>query len=479
MTLDIAFDNSYARLPDRFFARLDPVPVAAPALIRLNTVLAQELGLDAEALRGPEGLAMLAGNAVPEGAAPLAQAYAGHQFGGFVPQLGDGRALLLGEVIDRAGRRRDIQLKGSGRTPFSRMGDGRAWIGPVLREYIVSEAMHALGVPTTRALAAVTTGEDVFREGRMPGAILTRVASSHIRVGTFQYFAVRGDEDGLRTLFEHTRARHHPDAHTPLEVLRAVVAAQARLVAQWMGLGFIHGVMNTDNTHIGGETIDYGPCAFMDAYHPDMVFSSIDEFGRYAYSNQPQVAVWNLAQFATCLLPLMDSDQEAAIAAATEAVHEFSDHFQAAWLARFRAKLGLAREEDGDAELIETLLARMAALRTDFTRSFRGLADGSARAEFAEPEAFDAWAAQWRARLAREGRPDAEVTAALRAANPAFIPRNHRVEEAIQAALAGDFAPFHRLCEVLERPYDAQPEAADLLAAPRQQEVVRRTFCGT
>ncbi|PQO23591.1 YdiU family protein [Rhodobacteraceae bacterium WD3A24] len=479
MVLNIAFDNSYARLPEKFHVRLDPTPVAAPRLIRLNAALAREMGLDVQALAGAEGLAMLSGNAVPDGAEPLAQAYAGHQFGGFVPQLGDGRAHLLGEVVGPDGRRRDIQLKGSGRTPFSRMGDGRAWIGPVLREYILSEAMHALGVPTTRALAAVATGETVHREGPRPGAVLTRVADSHIRVGTFQYFAVRDDTEAIRTLTEHAIARHFPAAEGPRGLLRAAVAAQARLVAQWMALGFIHGVMNTDNAHVGGLTIDYGPCAFMDGYHPETVFSSIDAQGRYGYANQPQMAVWNLAQFATCLLPLMGGDQEAAVGEATEMVHEFAPLYQQAWLDQFRAKLGLERAEDGDATLIETLLGRMAQQRADFTRTFRGLADGTARAEFAEPEAFDAWAGDWRARLAREGREGAELDAALRTANPAFIPRNHRVEAAIEAAAAGDEAPFNRLCEVLARPYDDQPEARDLRDAPRRDEAVHRTFCGT
>lgn len=479
MSLQIAFDNSYARLPDRFFARLAPEPVAAPALIRLNDALAAELGLDPAALRAGDGVAMLAGNATPPGAEPLAQAYAGHQFGGFVPQLGDGRAHLIGEVIDRNGRRRDIQLKGSGRTPFSRMGDGRAWIGPVLREYLMSEAMHALGVPTTRALAAVSTGDWIFREGRMPGAVLTRVASSHIRVGTFQYFAVRGDTEALDALTRHTIARHHPDAQGPLDLVRKVVAAQARLVADWMSIGFIHGVMNTDNTHVGGETIDYGPCAFMDGYHPDTVFSSIDDYGRYAYSNQPQIAVWNLAQLATCLLPLIDSDQDRAVEAATEVVHEFAPLYQAAWLARFRAKLGLLTQDASDAELIEALLGHMAAQQADFTRIFRGLSDGTARDEFRDPTAFDAWAQDWQARLAREGRDMAQARAAARGASPAFIPRNHLVESALTAALSQDYAPFHRLCDVLAHPFDDQPDHADLQAPPPPGSAVHRTFCGT
>ncbi len=479
MTLRIAFDNSYARLPDRFHARLDPEPVPTPRLIALNRDLAAALGLDPQALTEPEGVAMLAGNALPAGAEPIAQVYAGHQFGGFVPQLGDGRAVLLGEVKDRHGRRQDIQLKGSGRTPFSRMGDGRAWLGPVLREYIVSEAMHALGVPTTRALAAVATGDWVFREDRLPGAVLTRVAESHIRVGTFQFFAARRDVEALRLLYEHTRARHYPETTTPLEFLRAGIARQARLIAQWMALGFIHGVMNTDNCHVGGLTIDYGPCAFMDAYHPETVFSSIDQHGRYAYANQPQIAVWNLAQFASTLLPLMGEDVNSAIEEATAAVHEFPDLYAAAWLERFRAKIGLAEARDGDAALIETLLGRMARQGADFTRVFSGLVRGAARDEFVEPEAWDSWAKDWTARLAAEGRDVATAQAAAARVNPLRIPRNHRVEEAIKAAVAGDLAPFERLCTALADPFAEIAEFADLEAAPQPGERVRATFCGT
>ena len=496
MTLRMSFDNSYARLPDRFFARLDPTPVAEPRLLMLNRKLAAELGLDAEALAAPGGVAMLAGNRVPEGAEPLAQAYAGHQFGGWVPQLGDGRAILLGEVVapagsPLAGRRFDLQLKGSGRTPFSRMGDGRAWLGPVLREYIVSEAMHALGVPTTRALAAVATGETVIREAPLPGAVLTRVAASHIRVGTFQYFAARQDAEALRLLAEHALARHYPEAREAerpaLALLEAVIGRQARLVARWMGLGFIHGVMNTDNSAISGETIDYGPCAFMDAYHPEKVFSSIDQFGRYAYANQPQIAVWNMAQLASSLLPLIDAEEARAVALATEAVHRFAEHYDAAWRAVFGAKLGLDKPREADAGLAQDLLAAMARNGADFTRLFRALAglgdapgaDAPARAEFIDPTEFDAWAVRWRARLKREKRGEAARAAAMRAANPAFIPRNHRVEQAIAAAVDGDLGPFERLVTVLERPHDDQRGAADLQQAPEAHEAVAQTFCGT
>ena len=487
--LALPFDNSYARLPPRFFARQDPVAVAAPGPIAVNRALALALGLDPEALAGPEGVAMVAGNRVPAGAEPLAQAYAGHQFGGWSHQLGDGRALLLGEIVAPpgspfAGRRFDLQLKGSGPTVFSRRGDGRAWIGPVIREYLVSEAMAALGVPTTRALAAATTGEPVIREARArPGAVLLRVASSHIRIGTFQYFRAREDLEALQILTAHVIARHYPAAEGPLGLLDAVIEAQARLIAQWMALGFIHGVMNTDNMAVSGETIDYGPCAFMDAYHPDTVFSSIDAYGRYAYASQPQIAVWNLAQFATCLLPLMveaGAAPEAAVEAATASVHRFAEAYQAAWLARFRAKLGLATAEEGDRALIETLLSRMALLNADFTRVFRGLAEGTARAEFAEPEAYDAWAEDWQARLAREpGGAEAGAATRMAAVNPALIPRNHRVEAAIAAAEAGDLGPFRRLNAALARPFDPEPGTEDLRAAPLPEERVLQTFCGT
>jgi serine/tyrosine/threonine adenylyltransferase len=479
MTLHIPFDNSYARLPGRLYARLAPTPVAQPSLVKVNGALARELGLDPKALASEDGVAVLAGNRVPEGADPLAQAYAGHQFGGWVPQLGDGRAILLGEVIDSRGVRRDIQLKGSGRTPYSRMGDGRAWLGPVLREYIVSEAMHALGIPTTRALAAVATGETVLREAPLPGAVLTRVASSHIRVGTFQYFAARQDLEALKALMDHVIERHYPAVDGALALLNAVIDRQAALVAAWMGVGFIHGVLNTDNTHVAGETIDYGPCAFMDTYRSDQVYSSIDHYGRYAYNRQPDVLVWNLAQLATALLPLMGEDRNAAIEAATEAVHRFPDRFQAEWLRVFRGKIGLATEEDGDAELAQRLLTRMETLRADFTNTFRALGTPAARDEFLDPQGFDAWEAEWRARLAREGAsPEARREAILRA-NPAVIPRNHRVEEAIKAGVEGDFAPFHRLVEVLGRPFDDGPDITDLRRPPAEDEVVRQTFCGT
>lgn len=472
MTHAPTFQNSYARLPERFFTKQMATPVRAPALLAVNDALAAEMGLDADWLRSDDGLAMLAGNAVPDGAEPLAQAYAGHQFGGWNPQLGDGRALLLGEVTGPDGKHWDIQLKGSGPTPYSRMGDGRAWLGPVIREYLVSEAMHALGVSTTRALAAVTTGEIVLRESPLPGAVLTRVASSHLRVGTFQFFAARQDEEALATLCDYAIKRHYPDANGPLGLLNAVIAAQAKLIAKWMGLGFIHGVMNTDNMTISGETIDYGPCAFIETHHPETVYSSIDRHGRYAYANQPEIGVWNLAQLATALLPLIDADRDKGIALATEAVHRFPDLYQAAYLEVFAAKLGVDPAHPEAQNLIDAFLGLITG-RADFTLAFRGLASGQTRDLFEEKAGFNAWSALWTAaRL-----PEWERVLPL--ANPAFIPRNHRIEEAIQAGVAGDFAPFHRLHEVLKTPFIDQPEHVDLQTPATQDNAVRETFCGT
>jgi serine/tyrosine/threonine adenylyltransferase len=482
------FDNSYARLPDRFFARLAPTPVAQPRLIKLNEKLAVRLGLDPPKLASPEGVAMLSGNVVPEGGEPLAMAYAGHQFGGFVPQLGDGRAILLGEVIDRDGVRRDIQLKGAGPTPFSRRGDGRAALGPVLREYIVSEAMAALDIPTTRALAAVTTGETVWRETALPGAVFARVASGHIRIGTFQFFAARGDVEGIRVLVEHVTARHYPEAarapNPALALLESVIARQADLVVQWLLVGFIHGVMNTDNMTISGETIDYGPCAFMDAYDPATVFSSIDTGGRYAYGNQPSIALWNLTRLAETLLPLLADDENAAGEIAQAALGVFAPRFQAAYAAGLSRKLGLLQSEPDDFALAQDLLHRMTANGADFTLTFRRLsdpaADASVRSLFANPEFFDEWAAKWRARLARDGGDPKARQKLMRAANPAFIPRNHRVEEAIVAAVErGDFAPFETLLAVLSRPCEDQPEFAAYTDPPKPDQIVHQTFCGT
>ena len=486
------FDNSYARLPDRFHVRLAPTPVAAPRLVKLNRRLASELGLDPDALATAEGVEILAGNRIPGGSEPIAQAYAGHQFGGFVPQLGDGRAILLGEVVDRAGLRRDIQLKGSGKTPFSRGGDGRAALGPVLREYIVSEAMAALGIPTTRSLAAVSTGEPVFRERALPGAVLTRVASSHVRIGTFQFFAARGDEEALRLLADHVIARHYPDvaaaAHPYLALLERAVARQAELVAQWLLVGFVHGVMNTDNATIAGETIDYGPCAFLDAYHPETAFSSIDHQGRYAYGAQPRIAAWNLARLAETLLPLLGDDVEAAVAQANDVLGGFSPRFSQAMLSGLRRKLGLFTEDEGDAALGQGLLDAMAGNGADFTLTFRRLCDAVADPEadsrvrrlFDEPGAYDAWAQRWRLRLAREPQHEPLRRATMQAANPAYIPRNHRVEAALAAAVEhGDFEPFEELLAVLAKPFEERPAFAAHAEPPPPGQGPYRTFCGT
>jgi serine/tyrosine/threonine adenylyltransferase len=488
--MPFAFDCSYARLPDRFYARVRPTPVARPALLAVNDDLAETLGLTREELTSDQGLATLAGNHVPEGADPVALAYAGHQFGSFVPQLGDGRAILLGEVIDRDGLRRDVQLKGSGRTPFSRGGDGRAAIGPVLREYLVSEAMAALGVPTTRALAAVATGEPVYRETPLQGAVLTRIAASHLRVGTFAYFAARKDRQALVTLVDYALARHYPEAPRPegpaQALLDSVITAQSALVARWLSLGFVHGVMNTDNTSISGETLDYGPCAFLDAYDPTRTFSSIDRGGRYAFGSQPRIALWNLTRLAEAVLPLVDDDEGRAVAIVTERLETFPGRFEAAYGAELRRKLGLSTEREGDAELAQGLLDRMAAGKVDYTLCFRRLSEVAAGGDearvgelFAEPEGFAAWARAYRARLAEEPSSLEERGARMRRASPAVIPRNHRVEEMIAAATLGDLGPFERLRRALARPYEDLPEAADLEAPPGEEQWRYRTFCGT
>jgi uncharacterized protein YdiU (UPF0061 family) len=488
---DISFDNSYARLPEAFYQRVSPARVANPTLLRANDALARRLRIDPAFLRSPEGIAVLSGNAIAPGSEPIALAYAGHQFGHFVPQLGDGRAVLLGEVVDTAGKRHDLQLKGSGPTRFSRRGDGRAALGPVIREYIVSEAMAALGIPTTRSLAAVLTGEGVMRERVLPGGVLTRVASSHLRVGTFQYFAAQGDVANLRVLADYAIARHYPAARDAddrtIAFFDAVVRALADLVAQWMRVGFIHGVLNTDNTSIAGETIDYGPCAFMDAFDPDKVFSSIDQFGRYAFANQPAIIKWNLARFAETLLPLMADDGEKAVEAANASLAQFDHHYNTAYLAGLRRKLGFRRALQGDTELGADLLARMAENRADFTVTFRALSEAAAdpvrdadvRALFADPEAYDHWARRWRERLAREQEEPAERRARMRAVNPMFIPRNHRIEIAIREAENGEFERFHELVEVLAHPYDDQPRFSGYAAPPRPGEEVLQTFCGT
>ncbi len=486
------FTNSYVRLPERFYARLPPTPVAAPRLIRVNHALAEELGIDPRALGAEAGVHALAGNRVPHGAEPIAMAYAGHQFGNWVPQLGDGRAILLGEITGKDGVRYDIQLKGSGPTPFSRRGDGRAALGPVLREFIVSEAMAALGIPTTRTLAAVTTGEIVLRqEGPLPGAVLTRVSKSHVRVGTFEYFGNGGDTEAVRLLADYVIARLYPsaaEADAPYRaLLDAVIGRTAYLIAQWQLIGFIHGVMNTDNASIAGETIDYGPCAFMDSYDPATVFSSIDEGGRYAYGNQPRIAHWNLVRFAQALLPLLGPDEESAIKTAQEAINTYPARFEAAYHQGLRLKVGFMRAQDGDLPLIGELFRHMADGRADFTLTFRRLSDCAAggdvqplRALFDNAAALDVWLDKWRARLALEKTAEGDRAAAMRLVNPAYIPRNHRVEAAIAAAQErGDYGPFDELMIVLARPFDDQPAYATYQDPPKPDEIVRQTFCGT
>ncbi len=458
--MTIPFDNSFVNLPKSFYMHQDPLPVAAPALVKFNHGLAAEIGVSSEDFP----VEVLAGNAVPEGAAPLAAAYAGHQFGGFSPQLGDGRAVLLGEVIGPDGTRRDIQLKGAGRTYFSRGGDGRAAIGPVLREYLVSEAMHALGVPTTRALAAVTTGEPVQRETPLSGAVLARVAQSHLRVGSFQFHYARQDKAALEALAEYARARHYPEAEGPLGLLDAVVSAQAKLIAKWMGLGFIHGVMNTDNVAISGETIDYGPCAFMDTYHPETVFSSIDRKGRYAYANQPKIALWNLSQLAQTLVPLVGE-----VAPLEASLNRFGDIYAAEFTRIFTAKLGLAKP---DVDFITDTLKMMANEGVDFTLFFKRLAYGQdIESLFETPTTAQDWHANWQ----KKHLPNAD----MKAANPVFIPRSHRIEAALSAAEHGDFTPFEKLHAILARPFEEQPEHAAFENPPTEEERVLATFCGT
>ena len=470
-----AFDDSFARELEGLYMPWEAAPVPEPRMLALNEELAAELGADPGALNGPHGLAVLAGNAVPAGAAPIAQAYAGHQFGGYSPRLGDGRALLLGEVVDVHGRRRDLHMKGSGRTPFARGGDGKAAVGPMLREYLIGEAMHALGIPTTRALAVVATGERVARETLLPGAVLTRVAASHIRVGTFQYAAANGGPALVKRLADHSIARHHPEAagagNPYLALFERVLDAQASLIARWMLVGFIHGVMNTDNMAISGETIDYGPCAFMDAYDPATVFSSIDHGGRYAYANQPGIAIWNLARLAEALLPLVDDDTDTAVAAATEVLESFPGRYHEHFTGGMRAKLGLAGEHPEDRELISDLLALLEAEGVDFTGFFRALSGSTARGLFGDPSAFDAWDRRWQAR-----NPD---RAGMDRVNPVYIPRNHHVEDALAAATAGDLGPFHRLLDVLVRPFEERPGLEDHATPAPASFGSYVTFCGT
>ena len=483
------FDNSYADELQGLYTAWQGEKAPAPEIVALNRELALELRLDPDALDSEQGAAILAGSETPEGAAPLAQAYAGHQFGGFSPQLGDGRALLVGELIDRQGVRRDLHLKGSGRTPFSRSGDGKAVLGPVLREYLIGEAMHALGVPTTRALAAVTTGEQVVRQGPEPGAVLARVAASHLRVGTFEFFSARGDIEKVRRLADYALQRHFPDRADAddryLELFRAVRDRQAALVAQWMSVGFVHGVMNTDNVTISGETIDYGPCAFIDAYDPAAVFSSIDRGGRYAFGNQPAIAQWNLARFVETLLPLIDDAEEEAVRVATVEVQAFTAIYRRLWFERMGAKLGLAPSEEGDLDMVNELLLAMEGQNVDYTGFFRRLADaarGDARGaldSFDDPTTLEPWLGRWTSRLAGTGQTASAAADAMDRVNPVYIPRNHKVEEALDAAVQGDLQPFRRLLAVLRKPFERRP-GLEAYEGPAPDEFgPYRTFCGT
>ncbi len=473
------FDHSYARLPAALFERASPVPVTAPGLAIFNESLALSLGLDPGVLNAPDGAEIFAGNQIPPGAGPIAQAYAGHQFGHFT-NLGDGRAILLGEHLAPDGRRFDFQLKGSGRTPYSRGGDGRAALGPMLREYIISEAMHGLGIPTTRSLAVATTGEAVQRDAPLPGAVLTRVAASHIRVGTFEFASALPDRSVLSALLDHTLMRHYPELagteNRALAFFEAVSERQASLLAQWLLVGFVHGVMNTDNMALSGETIDYGPCAFMDNYDPATVFSSIDRHGRYAYANQPRMAQWNLARLAEALLPLVHENEKEAVSLAEEAVEKFGGVFQRYWLEGMRAKLGLFMAEDEDLALAHDLLKAMHEARADFTNTFVALTE---RASGREGGILPAWEDRWLQRLRRQPQDAGAVVARMRAANPRVVPRNHRVEEALSAAGQGDFAVMRRLLGVLVRPFQDEDENVPYAEPPKPGGGAYRTFCGT
>lgn len=486
--MTFSFDNTYAHLPDEFFRKALPTPVRAPQLIAFNEQLADNLGIDHENFNVEKLLKVLAGNAIASGSKPIAMAYSGHQFAGFSPQLGDGRAILLGEVIDRKGVRRDIQLKGAGPTPFSRRGDGRSALGPVLREYIVSEAMTALGVPTTRALAAVASGEHVIREGPTTGGVFTRVASSHIRVGTFQWFAARQDTENLKVLADYVIDRHYPhvaDENNPYQaLLQNVIDRQADLIAHWMQLGFIHGVMNTDNMTVSGETIDYGPCAFLDNFHPMKKFSSIDQQGRYAFANQSPIGLWNLSRFAETLLPLLDDDEDSAVELAKTALDTYTDRHGDALRRRFTAKIGISDPTDDAWDLSQELLTAMGNGEADFTLVFRHLStalesddDATLVSLFSTPGDITQWLKQWRALL--QDTEQQQAVALMRSSNPIFIPRNHRIEQAIQAGYEGNFEPFHQLNAVLKQPWTEQPQHAEFELAPAPEEVVCATFCGT
>jgi len=485
----IQFDNSYARLPDSFYSKTNPDPVENPELIIFNHVLAEELGVAGIDSDESDMVGVFSGNKIIEGSEPIAMAYAGHQFGGFSPQLGDGRAILLGELTSQIGIRYDLQLKGSGRTPWSRGGDGRSALGPVLREYLVSEAMARFGVPTTRALAAVTTGEEVARQTLVPGGILTRIATGFVRVGTFEYFSAKRNLPAIKQLADYEIERHYPDvklAENPYAAfLAAVVDRQAKLIAQWMSFGFIHGVMNTDNMSIAGETIDYGPCAFMDEFSHNRVYSSIDRNARYAYNNQAKIGQWNLVRLAETLLPLLvqGDDDKAAVTIAQDTLNAYGDLYNDYWLAGMRRKLGLSEEHDGDAELLGELLDIMQGNKADFTLTFFYLSQLDqlqARALFANPKEFDTWAVKWQDRLAKESLSDDQHQMIMQAVNPAYIPRNHQVEAAIRAAEDhNNFSVFHSLHEVLQNPFELQKGKDNYLLPPKPEEVVHQTFCGT
>jgi uncharacterized protein YdiU (UPF0061 family) len=484
------FNNTYATLPENFFSRVYPTKVTSPKFLLTNLELGIDLGLSAAELESDEFLSIFSGNRVPEGASPIALAYAGHQFGVFVPSLGDGRAILLGEVVSASGKRMDVQLKGAGRTPYSRNGDGRAAIGPVLREYLVSEAMFHLGVPTTRALAAVTTGESVIREQLLTLAILTRVASSHLRVGTFQYLASRRDESGLRILVDYALNRHFNGPLTTevpaLQLLSTVIEVQAKLIAKWQGLGFVHGVMNTDNTAISGETIDYGPCAFLDTFDPSRSFSSIDHGGRYAYSNQPLIGHFNMTRLAEALLPIVDESEARAVDLLNERIAMFPDVYHVAFMSEMRRKLGLQSERDDDDKLVRALLEQMAKEKVDYTLCFRILCEWclpeqsvQAPTPFVDTRWFNDWRASWHFRLDQEPKLRTDQQTVMKQANPAIIARNHRVEEAIVAASQGQPEPFRRLSEALKTPYNEPVNAPDLATPPGDEQWEYRTFCGT
>jgi len=486
----VKFDNSFYRLPDNFYSNVNPTPVKNPGVIKINESLAKFLGFNLESVDCDK---YFSGNILFKGSNPISMAYAGHQFGHWVPQLGDGRAVLLGEVIDTKGRRRDIQLKGSGPTPFSRMGDGRAWLGPILREYIVSEAMNKLNIPTTRALSAISTGEHIYREQEFPGAILTRVAHSHIRVGTFQYFSARQDIKSLKILADYVIERHYPHCqdgkNSYINLFKEIVKRQAILISKWMSVGFIHGVMNTDNTSIYGETIDYGPCAFLDEYDSNKVFSSIDQTGRYAYKNQPEIIRWNLACLASSLLPLIHDDEKQSIILAQNAVDEFPDLYKEEWLKLFRNKLGLQNKKENDEKLIDSLLLQMEKHKTDFTLTFRNLCtlvmDNNEsdfqkfRNHFSNSKDINNWLSNWKSRLSFEKRNKDNIFTFIKDINPAYIPRNHRIEEMINKALEGDYSLFNLLNEILSTPFNDQKEYQEYQVPPKENQIVKQTFCGT